>query len=263
MALTKIQKKKISNFFSAVGYAPATAFNFITNLILGSTETDKDTGQSVKKPGLIGLLADGIKSLVGLLADGLKTVTRAAADFLVAHKKAIAVAAWTSLAVAGAAALTLFLWPAALTAVASFSVYGISIAGIAGANALAQIGVASALSFAATSTLAYVGAAAGNFVKWVAGCCKKASASRKPLVIHTANEDEQDDLLVTTVPSPLGNLGSSKVERKEQKEADVLNFKPLLSSKPTVTAKKSEEDLLSLDEEAAHTPARKLSGSQQ
>ncbi|WP_392538318.1 hypothetical protein [Legionella sp. 227] len=262
MALTKKQKEKISNFFSAVGYAPATAFNFITNLLLGSTETDKQTGLSVKKPGLIGLLADGIKSLVGLLADGLKTVTRAAADFLVAHKKAIAVAAWTSLAVAGAAALTLFLWPAALTAVASFSIYGISIAGIAGANALAQIGVASALAFAATSTLAYVGAAVGNFASWVAGCCKKARVSRQASLLSSVSED-QHDLLVPSVPSSLSNLGASSVEKKDKKEAEVFHFQPPASSKATVTAKQSQEDLLGLDQEDTHTPVRKLSGSQQ
>ncbi|KTC80756.1 transmembrane protein [Legionella cherrii] len=237
--LSKQTKKRIENFFSGLAYAPATAFTGITSFLLGSTGKDKQ-GEDVINRGLIGFIADGIKN-----------TTRAIGDFLVAHKKAIAVAAWASLAVAGAAALTLFLWPAALTAVASFSIYGISIAGIAGANALAQIGVASALAFAATSTLAYVSAALGNFAKWVAGCCSKARASRHSSLLTSMHEENQEnqenDGYVPPVSRAFTGLGASTPQ--EGKEAEVFNFKPPVRT--TGTTQKPEQD-----EEHTHTPTR-------
>lgn len=241
--LSKQTKKRIENFFSGLAYAPATAFTGITSFLLGSTGKDQQ-GKDVINRGLIGFIADGIKD-----------TTRAIGDFLVAHKKAIAVAAWASLAVAGAAALTLFLWPAALTAVASFSIYGISIAGIAGANALAQIGVASALAFAATSTLAYVGAALGNFAKWVAGCCSKARASRQSsFLASTIENDEQEEATFTpNSPSAFTGLGASTPQ--ERKEAEVFNFKPPVRTTGT-TIKPEQQDGLGLDEEHTHTPTR-------
>ncbi len=172
--------KKFGKIMSAVGYLPANALSGLTNLLLGSTSVDED-GETVVKRGLLGLALDGIKF-----------VARSAADFIAEHKKAIATAAWLSLAGAGAVALTLFLWPAALAAVASFSIYGFSIAGVVGANTLAQIGLAAGLAAAATSAVTYAGAAVGNFISWVADCCRNLrSKSAKPTT-SLSKEDEVD-----------------------------------------------------------------------
>ncbi|WP_454784928.1 hypothetical protein [Legionella sp. WA2024007413] len=157
-------------FMKTVAYLPANAFTGVVKSVLGYTDN-----KGIAHRGLLGLVTDGIKF-----------VGRSISDFLSEHKKAITTAAWLTLAAAGAVALTLFLWPAALTAVASFSIYGFSIAGIAGANALAQIGLASLLAGAAVSAATYVGAAAGNFFSWVADCCKNIK-SKAP---RSANEDE-------------------------------------------------------------------------
>lgn len=175
--------KKFGKIMSAVGYLPANAFSGLTNLLLGSTSVDEKTGEPVVKPGLLGLALNGIKF-----------VARSTADFIAEHKKAIATAAWLSLAGAGAVALTLFLWPAALAAVASFSIYGFSIAGVVGANTLAQIGLAAGLAAAATSAVTYAGAAVGNFISWVAGCCKNLrSKSAKPTTGLSKDEEDLSD----------------------------------------------------------------------
>ncbi|CAM2874043.1 transmembrane protein [Legionella steigerwaltii] len=171
MALTREQ---LSNFGKAVAYLPANALTGLSSLLLGSTVTKSDgspkivKGQVLVTPGLLGYLAEGIKA-----------VGRSATDFLKAHKTAITVAAWASLAVAGGLALTLALWPAALATVAGFTIAGLSIAAIAGPSAIAQIGLAAGLAAAATSVATYVGAAVGNFVSWVASCCKEMRAKHK------------------------------------------------------------------------------------
>ena len=262
MALSKKTKKRIENFFSGLAYAPATAFTGITKLLLGSTETDKKTGETTVNRGLVGYLVDAIKLVVGLVGDGIKALTRAAADFLSAHKKAIAVAAWASLAVAGAVALTLFLWPAALTAVAAFSVYGISIASIVGANALAQIGLASAVSFVAASTVAYLGAAVGNFAKWVSGCCKEFRAKRQySSLASTIENDEQEEAPFTpNSPSALSTLGSSKGEKKE-KDTTVRHFPPLGVTTTDAPKKRTEEDLLGGLDLDAHQTGQKVASN--
>ncbi|PWY56572.1 hypothetical protein DGG96_05460 [Legionella qingyii] len=187
-------------FIQGVGYLPANAFTGLVKLVLGSTEKVEHVNE---QSGKVEFVEDKVNpGLLGLAVDGIKFVGRSIADFLSEHKKAIATAAWLSLVTAGAVALTLFLWPAALTAVASFSIYGVSIAGIAGANALAQIGLASVLAAAAVSAVTYVGAGFGNFVKWLADCCKglKSKAPEGNPAFEDDDEEkeeEQKDLKTT------------------------------------------------------------------
>ncbi|MCE0722206.1 MULTISPECIES: hypothetical protein [Legionella] len=170
---------KFKQVMNTIFELPANAFTGLTNLVLGSTVKVKgrDGVERVKED------LDGnpvtTRGLVGYLADGIKTVSRATADFLSNHKKAIATAAWISLLAAGAVALTLFLWPAALAAVATFSIGGLSIAAIAGASTVAQIGLAAGLAAAAASVATYVTAGLVNGFKWLAECCKGLRASSK------------------------------------------------------------------------------------
>jgi hypothetical protein len=146
---------------SAIGYLPATIFSGMADLLFGYTEKhpngkvvyDTTTKRPVEHDGILGLLMDGIKA-----------IGRGISGFIADHKKAIAIAFWSSLLIGGAVGLTLFLWPAALAAVAGFTVYGLSIAGIVGTNALLQIGFAAGLAYAATSLFTYLTAGVINTI---------------------------------------------------------------------------------------------------
>lgn len=107
--------------------------------------------------------------------------------------------------VAGAAvALTLFLWPAALTAVASFSVYGLSIAGIVGANTALQIGFTAGLAFAATSVASSFASALFNTVSWIKNACFKSKAAPS-----CDQHDDTPEVSPKDSPSLMSQLGGS------------------------------------------------------
>lgn len=251
---------KFKQVMSAVAYLPANALTGLTNLVLGSTVKEKGRdgeervkigrdGKPVTTPGLLGYLAEGVKF-----------VGRSTADFLSNHKKAIATAFWLSLLAAGAVALTLFLWPAALTAVATFSVAGLSIAAIAGASTIAQIGLAAALTAAAVSVATYATAAAGNLINWIAECCKGLKSGSKSRVEDKLFDDEEEDIFshdegLDTARNPYTTMsnGTQKDElpsstvvvplKKEKEEEPVVHFSSPLSTTP-VSKKKDEEVLV-------------------
>ena len=158
----------------AVVKLPGTIVSGIFDLIFGYKDKE---GQN--KDGLLGLLMDGIKA-----------VGRGISTFIKDHTKLIAAAFWLSLATGVAAGLTLFLWPAALTAVATFSVYGFSIAGIVGANALAQIGFAAGLAFAATSVLTYTVGTVVNLISWLVNACTGNNGDKQPT--HTSPQESKN-----------------------------------------------------------------------
>ncbi|WP_133133940.1 hypothetical protein [Legionella parisiensis] len=241
---------------SKIGYLPANAFTGLSNLLLGSTVkvTDRDGVEKVK------MGRDGkpvtTPGLVGYIAEGIKIASRSTADFLSNHKKAIATAAWLSLLAAGAVALTLFLWPAALTAVATFSIGGLSIAAIAGASTVAQIGLAAGLAAAAASVATYVTAAAGNAINWLAECCKGLRSKSQKNKFEVLPSDEEDSLhkesgfessFIGSNPYVAPELGTTSVKPKSgtvvslstRREEDVPQFPSPLST--NVVKKKVEE----------------------
>lgn len=92
----------LKQFATGVFYLPAAVFSGLTNLFLGSYAKDKrgnyiqdEDGNYVRNRGLIGLTLDAVKYL-----------GTSVANFISSHQKAISVAFWSSLVVAGAAALT-------------------------------------------------------------------------------------------------------------------------------------------------------------
>lgn len=173
-------------FMREVAYLPATVFSGVVNALLGSSKVIKDTKgneHSIESRGLLGVALDSVKF-----------VSRSVANFIANHKQAIATAFWASLALAGAAALTVFLWPAALTAVTTFSIYGLSIAGVVGANTLLQIGAVAALTFAATSVATYLTAAVVNTISALVDCCKPPKGPKGPETTEgNLNLDEDHD----------------------------------------------------------------------
>lgn len=200
------------DFMIKVAYLPGTAFSGLVNLLLGSTKRNE-----------AGKVVAVNRGLFGLVLDGAKFVGSAIADFISNHKKAIATAFWASLAVAGAAALTVFLWPAALAAVTTFSIYGLSIAGVVGANTLLQIGAVSALAFAATSVATYLTAAAVNAISAIANCFKRPSSKKEE-----PDSSSSDEEALSRSASKFSKLGTPT----DKKSSSVVELE--LSSKPEV-----------------------------
>ncbi len=221
-----------------VAYLPADVFSGAVNLALGSSQKDKE-GEIKTNRGLLGLLLDGVKY-----------VAQSTANFIAAHKKAISVAAWLSLAAAAGVGLTLFLWPAALTAVATFTVYGFSIAGIVGANTALQIGFAAGLAAAAASVGTYLTAAVVNSVSAIASYFKRPSKTEKLLASNEESLSEEsshshDDIPDTNPSLTLLNSQAPKTTSTVTQES-APQFTELFSSQKPVVEKKDSVDELRL-----------------
>lgn len=154
-------KLTFSDVVTGIFYLPARIFSGMTNLLLGSTSIDK-YGDEEHSRGLFGFAIDAVKFVAGLLLDATKYVARGISGFVANHSKAIATAFWASLAVAGAVALTVAFWPAALAAVVNFSIAGVSIASVVGANFIAQVAASAGVAALLTSAAVYVGATVIN-----------------------------------------------------------------------------------------------------
>ena len=134
--------KTMKQIGAALLDAPGTVFSKLVGWTFGVTNEDGQTS----------------RSLVGLLGKSLIFVGNKVGDFVKEHKRAIAIAFWASLMVAGAVALTLFLWPAALAALTTFSIAGLTVAGVVGGSALLQIGVFASLAVVVTSAATFAAA---------------------------------------------------------------------------------------------------------
>ncbi len=224
----------VKEFFTGFFYSPAIAFSGLTNLLLGSYKRDTDdnikkasTAESNTNPGILGYFLNAVMY-----------VARGVSNFIYNHKTAIATAFWASLVLAGAAALTVFLWPAALTAVATFSIYGLSIAGIVGAEAAAQIGAIAALTFVATSVATYVGAGVVNTINWLISCCK-------PTTGQNQQQTEPTTEPTLTEEAPTNVKGSAATLAKLQKEGAI----PVIAKTAEEQAKLDAESKAKLDAE--------------
>ncbi|HAT1659780.1 TPA: hypothetical protein RG395_002420 [Legionella pneumophila] len=185
----------LKQFATGVFYLPAAVFSGLTNLFLGSYAKDKrgnyiqdEDGNYVRNRGLIGLTLDAVKYL-----------GTSVANFISNHQKAISVAFWSSLVVAGVAALTVAFWPAALAAVVNFSVFGVSIASVVGAGYAAQVAATAGVAAALTSVGVYVGATVVNAFNALRECIsnlrsKKSSENSefKPVNDETFDEGRRN-----------------------------------------------------------------------
>lgn len=220
-------------FLKGVGYLPATVFSGLVNIAFGSTQ--KDEGQVVLDENNNPVVNP---SLLGLILSSIQYVARSIADMIANNKTAITVAFWSSLALAGAAALTVFLWPAALTAVTTFSIFGISIAGVVGADVLLQTGAVGALAFAATSVATYLGASLVNLASALGGCCND------PEKLDYPSSDDDFDQVETPKASgnPLGRLSSpsSKTE-KIVTASNHPTINPIIHESPVFPQRETDE----------------------
>ncbi len=225
----------LKDIASKVFHFPAALLSGLSGFLFGSYQkfengdyiTDKN-GKALTNPGLFGYLAMGFTATF-----------RAVSNFVSNHETAIATAFWASLVVAGAAALTLALWPAALAAVAGFSVFGLSIAALVGTGVVAQVGVAAALAAAATSVAVYAGAAVVNsFIavkNWIGNRNNKGDDTS--IKIKSASEFDE----VQDAPSSLRKLveDSPKAPRTD---ASVDASASAHHASPLATAKADAKD---------------------
>lgn len=156
-------KKVITTIFES----PAIVLTLMSGWVLGRTEKNEDGADKIDPKTRKPIVHNG---LLGLILDGGKAGGRAISAFLSDHKKAISYAFWGSVLVGGGLALALYAFPAVLTAVASYSILGWSIAALS-TNPLVQIGIASGLAAAATSVLTCAAAVVINTITAIKDCC--------------------------------------------------------------------------------------------
>lgn len=181
-------------FMGAVGRFPGTAVEWIFSLILGRPEEKNAQGVVVtgKITGLLDLGVDLFQWVATALAELARAIVQSVTVFIGNHKKAIAVAGWTSLAVAGIAALVVGLWPAALVAVAGLSISGVSIASLVGTGFAAQVAAVAGVGAVLASAAVYTVATVSNIVGWLKGCF--AASRSVPAPVSTSRPNTTDDL---------------------------------------------------------------------
>lgn len=146
------------------------------------------------------------------------------------HKSAISLAFWIGIGVAAAVAIAgaviAGFYPTLLATITGFSLYGISIAGLAGANVIAQVAVAAGLAAAAANVATWVGAAIVNAITWTISLVVPSKDAK----VEQKNDDA--DFVVVNQMSQL-NAANSKVN------ASTNNVAPLHTS---LYAKKAVEE---------------------
>jgi hypothetical protein len=188
-------------FVTGAFYLPAKAFSVLSNLIFGSYQKNNkgsirtdSKGKAQTNRGLFGLIVDGVRLIINFLFDAANYLARNVAHFISNHLQAIAIAFWSSLAVAGVVALTVALWPAALTAITTFTIAGVSIASVVGTGFAAQVAATAGLAAAITSAAVFVGATFTNAYiavrDFFAHCCKPAKKIEEPASAESNNADD-------------------------------------------------------------------------
>ncbi|MGC1181806.1 hypothetical protein [Legionella sp.] len=171
-----------------------------------------------------------LKKIVMLPGKIVGGIFSGVSSFISNHERAISVAFWASLGIGAAVGLTLYLLPAALTAVASFSIYGLSIAGIVGANQLFQVGFAAGLAFAATSALVYLSAAIVDGIMAIKNACYPPSTPldkslSKKITLNDETNNETDDETDDETFYSKNKLSSSPIEVAHH--SSPISFQPV------------------------------------
>lgn len=183
----------------AVGFIklPGMILSGLSALAFGYTEKNEQ-GETKKRHGLFSLL------LTGLIAIG-----RGLTNIIAKHITAVSTAFWLSLIVGGALALTVFLLPAALTAITSFSVFGFTLGGLIGGFSIgAQSAVIGGLAALATSVVTYACTAIVNGISALINkCC--SSHTKSELDTKTSSDEKHGAKHTRTSASTLKGLGGS------------------------------------------------------
>ena len=158
---------RLKDFAVGVLEIPGTMLFGLSKLVFGATNKYEDGKVRKDKEGR----ASVFPGLLGLVLGGIGALGRGISNSVENHKKAISFAFWASLGVGGLVGLALYAWPAALTFVANYAIYGYSIAGLVGTEPLLQMGFAAGLAFTATSAATYAIAIVANFISAIKNAC--------------------------------------------------------------------------------------------
>lgn len=209
MSRNKFELDQKSNFAKNLKNLPSTLLAGLSTVVFGDgrrTNLNSKMEKSSFKDkflslGLVGsalYIATVAVSLVGQL---LSAIT----NFIKKNKDDINIILWSAAAVAAGAAIAfgvMAIWfPEALAIATAFSIYEISIASLAGAEAAAQVGVAAGLAAAAV-------AATGTVVAGItAGVTKIVDFVKSKRAASSSRADDLDVLLSPDVERPSVNTG--------------------------------------------------------
>jgi hypothetical protein len=220
-------------FMVGTARLPAKILAGIFALVLGDYARNEE-GKAKKNGvfrGLLGLILDGFK----LLLEIGKAIGRVTTDFIREHQDAIATAFWVSLLVAGAAALTVAFWPAALAAVTGFTVAGYSIASLVGTGFAAQVAATAGVGAVLASAAVYAVAAVVNFFTALRDCF-----TRKPdgqdeddniAELDQESDDDHDDGFGSApAMQTLGRPDASRTHLRLVDETAPLHRKPVFAA---------------------------------
>ncbi|KTD57527.1 hypothetical protein [Legionella shakespearei] len=232
---------KFSDVVTWIFYLPARIFSGMTNLLLGSTSVDK-YGDEEHSRGLFGFVVDAVRFVTNLLFDATKYVARGFAGLLGKQMLPITVALWTALAVG----LTVAFWPAALAAIANFTIAGVSIASLVGSNVILQALATTGLAALVTGTATFIGATAVS----VFNAVKNFFSGSKPPVDPNEPAFEGDDLDATSSAAALAALSTQSAPAKTSSSSSEEDAEPV----HTVSLHQDEPVVLSASE-ATPAPA--------
>lgn len=128
-----------------------------------------------------------------------------------------------SLLLASAAAVSLFLSPATLAAVAAYSVYGLTVAGLVGANALVQIGAIAALTAGASFVAALSFAGITNAFSAVANYFSKKSTAAAGVVVEPGAAAFGADAPASSTAAMTGHFSKHPVPANDSGAEDDLD----------------------------------------
>lgn len=195
---------------------PSTVVTFVSNVIFGNNEADVEG-----KPEFVQSLIRG--GILGSIANGFYYAFQAVSHAARTHRDAINIAVWASLAVAAAVAITgavlAAFYPAILATIVGFSVYGISLASLAGASVVAQVAVASGFAAAATQIVSYTAATLVNGCKALLDLCFGGSSKAN------SNSSNEATLSSDVVEFKQG-MGMSALHTARQERTAALAAEP-------------------------------------
>jgi hypothetical protein len=232
---------KFSDVVTWIFYLPAKIFSGMTNLLLGSTSIDK-YGDEEHSRGLFGFAVDAVRFVTNLLFDATKYLARGFAGLLGKQMLPITVALWTALAVG----LTVAFWPAALAAIANFTIAGVSIASLVGTNVILQGLTATGLAALVTGTATFIGATVVN----VFNAVKNFFSGSKPQANPDEPASEEDAPDANTSAAALAALSTQAAPQNTSSSSSEEDATP-----PVHTVSLHQEEPVVSQADAAPAPA--------
>lgn len=197
---------------------PGTIVSGMSDLVFGNDKQNfsADTPELAKEASRGGIIGSTL-SVFYSVSQGISSLIRN-------NRSTISLAFWVTLGVAAsvaiAGAVLASFYPAILASIVGFSLYGISIASLAGANVIAQVAVACGLAGAAASAVTYAGAAVVNACTALVGFVTGSGSQAANQQTRRAERGQfDDDAANELVHSQMGALTKSVAKQGVDHEA--------------------------------------------